>query len=138
MVASFVGSPVAVMLGASIASLGVGNFFTQMYNYLTDKHKEYNREISIILALTMSAAALGALPAQYLVQATGIQNISLIYSMVCLAASLILTTDMMKGSTLYKYIQQAFGGAKGKGINKDQKKYETKTPKTDLEKPLHN
>lgn len=115
MVAGGISNPALVMAGASIASLGVGNFFTQMYNYLAEKHKDYNREISIILALTMSVAAIVALPSKYMVDYFGIANLGLMYALGCLIGSLLLTSQMMAGSTLYKYFKQGFKSTKGNG-----------------------
>ena len=58
--------PMAIT-GAAIATLGVGNFFSQMYDYIMNKYPKQNREISSILALTMGVAGLGAVPAGYAV-----------------------------------------------------------------------
>jgi len=116
-VAAFINSPVAVMVGASIASIGIGNFFTQMYNYITDKHPDYNREVSVILSLTLAVGALGAIPPQYMIQLTHIKNLGIIYAMACLVGSLLLTGNMMSGSTLYKYLTQTFLGGKNGGKN---------------------
>jgi MFS family permease len=146
-----INNPYAAMTGAAIASLGVGNFFTQMYNYLTAKYPKHNREISVILSVTMALASLTALPARYLVDWTGIQNVSIAYSLLCLVVSLVLTNNMMKDSTLYQFISQMLGNYKplkpaaktapakdtkipGKMIEKEQRPI----PPTDINNPLHN
>jgi hypothetical protein len=149
-----IGNPYAVMTGAAVASLGVGNFFTQMYNYLTAKYPEHNREISVILSVTMALASLMALPARYLVDWTGIQNVSIMYSMLGLTISLILTSNMMKDSTMYKFVSQLVADHKDQKVNKSAGKtpsaQETKIPgkiieqeqrpipPTDINNPLPN
>ncbi len=97
-----VGNLAPTMVGAIVASLGVGNFFTQMYDYIMQKHPKLQREISVILALTMAIAGLATLPASYLTSIT--KNLDLIYAGVCLGLSLVLTPGMMKDSTLFKFV----------------------------------
>ena len=87
--------------GAAVASLGVGNFFTQMYDYIMTLYPKQNREISSILALTMALGGLGAIPAGYLASANN-DVPSLIYAAAALGLSLVLTPGMMKHSTLVK------------------------------------
>lgn len=88
--------------GAAIASLGVGNFFTQMYDYIMNKYPKQNREISSILALTMGLGGLGAIPAGYMTAQTIGGPLDLWYAGAMLAASLVLTPGMIKGSSLVK------------------------------------
>ncbi len=56
------GGDVPTMItGAAIASLGMGNYYTQMYNYIMEKHKKYRRELSSLLSLTMALGGIGAM-----------------------------------------------------------------------------
>lgn len=90
-----------MIVGAAVASLGVGNYFTQMYDYIMNRYPKQNRELSSILALTMAFGGLGAIPASYLATSAG-DAPSLIYAAVALGASLLLTPGMMINSTLVK------------------------------------
>ena len=93
--------PVAIT-GAAVASLGIGNFFTQMYDYIMSKYPKHNRELSAILSLTMAAAGIAAIPAGYMTaQVTG-APLDLWYAAAALAGSLLLTPGMMKNSSLVK------------------------------------
>ena len=97
------GNSVAQMItGAAVASFGVGNFFTQMYDYIMNKYPKQNRELSSILALTMALGGLGAIPAGYLMSMTGLDVAPLLYAGTALLASLVLTPGMMANSTLVK------------------------------------
>ena len=97
------GDSVAQMVtGAAVASFGVGNFFTQMYDYIMNRYPKQNRELSSILALTMALGGLGAIPAGFLASMTGFDPASLLYAGAALGASLVLTPGMMSHSTLVK------------------------------------
>ena len=91
-----------MITGAAIASFGVGNFFTQMYDYIMNLYPKQNRELSSILALTMALGGLGAIPAGYVASMVGWDPASLVYAGTALIASLVLTPGMMKHSTLVK------------------------------------
>lgn len=91
-----------MVAGAAIASFGIGNFFTQMYDYIMNRYPKYNRELSSILSFTMALAGLGAIPAGYLAAMTGIDASALLYAGAALGASLVLTPGMMLNSTLVK------------------------------------
>ena len=91
-----------MITGAAIASFGVGNFFTQMYDYIMNLYPKQNRELSSILALTMALGGLGAIPAGYVASMVGWDPASLVYAGTALIASLFLTPGMMKHSTLVK------------------------------------
>ncbi len=97
--------PLAIT-GAAIASLGVGNFFTQMYDYIMNKYPKQNREISSILALTMGVAGIGAIPAGYITTQTMGAPLDLWYAGAALAVSLVLTPGMMMNSSLIKGVKQ--------------------------------
>ena len=117
-----VGDLVPTLVGAVVASLGVGNFFTQMYDYIMQKHPKLQREISVILALTMAIAGIATLPASYLTSIT--KNLDLIYAGACLGLSLVLTPGMMKDSTLYKFVRtqvKKLFGKKSKSAKADNK-----------------
>ncbi len=100
--------PLAIT-GAAIASLGVGNFFTQMYDYIMNKYPKQNREISSILALTMGVAGVGAVPAGYITAQTMGAPLDLWYAGAALLASLVLTPGMMKNSSIIKGVKQIVG-----------------------------
>lgn len=104
--------------GAAIASLGVGNFFTQMYDYIMNKYPKQNREISSILALTMGLGGLGAIPAGYITAQTVGMPLDLWYAGAVLAASLLLTPGMMKNSSLWKGLKSAAGQSWKKMTNR--------------------
>lgn len=99
------GSVEQMIAGAAVASFGVGNFFTQMYDYIMNRYPKQNRELSSILALTMALGGLGAIPAGYLASLTGFDPASLVYAGGALAASLMLTPAMMAKSTLVQGIK---------------------------------
>ncbi len=100
------GDSVGMMVtGAAVASLGVGNFFTQMYDYIMRRYPKQNRELSSILALTMALGGLGAIPAGYLAARTGMDAASLWYAGGALVGSLFLTPGMMSGSSLIRGIK---------------------------------
>lgn len=96
--------------GAATASLGVGNFFTQMYDYIMKKYPAQNRELSSILALTMGIAGLMALPASYF--AGIIPGADLLYAAGCLGASLVLTPGMMVNSSFVKVAKNEWSNLK--------------------------
>ena len=100
--------------GAAIASLGVGNFFTQMYDYIMNKYPKQNREISSILALTMGLGGLGAIFADYVTA-----PVALWYAGVMLGASLLLTPKMMVNSSIVKGIK----GMVNRPLNKLKNKF---------------
>lgn len=94
-----------MVAGAAVASFGVGNFFTQMYDYIMNRYPKQNRELSSILALTMALGGIGAIPAGYLVSLTGFDPSPLLYAGTALTASLLLTPAMMVNSTLVQGIK---------------------------------
>ncbi len=99
------GSVSQAITGAAVASLGVGNFFTQMYDYIMTKYPKHNRELSSILALTMGVGGLGAIPAGYFASQVGAGiPVDLLYAGGMLAASLVLTPGMLKNSSIVKGI----------------------------------
>ena len=106
-----VGNLIPTIVGAVVASLGVGNFFTQMYDFIMQKQPKLQREISVILALTMAIAGIATFPAAYMTAL--LPNLDLIYAGVCLGLSLVMTASMMQDSTLAKFItyevQKLFG-----------------------------
>ncbi len=105
--------PMAIT-GAAIATLGVGNFFSQMYDYIMNKYPKQNREISSILALTMGVAGVGAIPAGYVTMQTVGAPLDLWYAGVALVGSLLLTPGMMKNSSFVKAVSQPWKKLKNK------------------------
>lgn len=89
-----------LMTGAVIASFGVGNFFSQMYEYMTGLYPKYKREISLLINYTMPAAAIMSFPMRWLVNATGIAGLDLTVAGAAVAASVLLTPGMLANSTV--------------------------------------
>lgn len=101
------GSVSQTIAGAVVASLGVGNFFTQMYDYIMRRYPKQNRELSSVLALTMGMGGLAAIPAGYFAGQMGMGvPVDLMYAGGMLAASLILTPRMMRNSSFVVGIRQ--------------------------------
>lgn len=105
-----VDNPLGLAIGAGIASLGVGNFFSQMFDYMMKLNKtyekDYKREISLIINYTMPAAAVLSMPMRSLVGWTGMPGLDLMVAGGFLGGSLLLTPGMFKGSSIIKAIQQ--------------------------------
>ncbi len=89
-----------LMTGAVIASFGVGNFFSQMYEYMTGLYPKYKREISLLINYTMPAAAVMSFPMRWLVNATGVPGLDLAIAGAAVAASVALTPGMLANSTV--------------------------------------
>ena len=101
------GSVSQTITGAVVASLGIGNFFTQMYDYIMRRYPKQNRELSSLLALTMGVGGLAAIPAGYMASLMGMGvPVDLMYASGMLTASLILTPKMMVKSSLVVGIRQ--------------------------------
>jgi len=89
-----------LITGAVIASFGVGNFFSQMYEYMTGLYPKYKREISLLINYTMPAAAVMSFPMRWLVEATGISGFDLMVAGLGVTASVALTPGMLANSTV--------------------------------------
>lgn len=89
-----------LITGAVIASFGVGNFFSQMYEYMTSLYPKYKREISLLINYTMPSAAVMSFPMRWLVQATGISGFDLMLAGLGVTASVALTPGMLANSTV--------------------------------------
>lgn len=89
-----------LMAGAVIASFGVGNFFSQMYEYMTGLYPKYKREISLLINYTMPAAAIMSFPMRWLVGVTGVSGLDLMVAGAGVAASVALTAGMLANSTV--------------------------------------
>ena len=96
------------VLGAAITSLGVGNYFSQMYDYVTKKNPQFQREISVILAITMALAGGLTVPASHLNAWFGGTNLDIWYALAALAASWLLTLGMMDNSTIVKFMKSTW------------------------------
>ena len=107
----------ALIGGAVIASFGVGNFFSQMYEYMTGLYPKYRREIALLINYTMPAAAVMTFPMRWLVGYTGISNLDLLISGAGLIASLALTPGMFANSSLVKAGQQSWNNVKKSVLN---------------------
>lgn len=106
------GNVPTLMTGAVIASFGVGNFFSQMYEYMTGLYPKFRREISLIINYTMPAAAVLAMPMRKLVGATGFAGMDLLVSGVGLLGSLALTSGMFANSSIVKAGKHGLGQLK--------------------------
>ena len=106
------GNIAALIGGAIIASFGVGNFFSQMYEYMTGLYPKYRREIALLINYTMPAAAVMTFPMRGLVSSTGITNLDLIVSGAGLLASLALTPGMFANSSIIRAAQSGWTKAK--------------------------
>ena len=118
--------------GAVLASFGVGNFFSQMYDFMTKSaDKKYRRVISLILNYTMPAAAILSIPMRKLVEVTGIPALDLSISGVALLASFAFSYRMFAKSSLVRTIQNESSRAAKKIKNLFHRNRTPKTP-TDL------
>lgn len=89
-----------LVTGAVIASFGVGNFFSQMYEYMTGLYPKYKREISLLINYTMPLAAVFSIPMRGLAEFTNIAGIDLMLAGAAVAGSVMLTPGMLANSTL--------------------------------------
>ncbi|MDD6173687.1 MAG: hypothetical protein PUB86_05325 [Elusimicrobia bacterium] len=120
-------SPSTIIAGGVIASIGIGNYFSQMFAYIIRKHPELQSQISQALSFTMPLAVALSMPITYLNDWSGLPYARVMASLAMLVASMVCTKGMLDNSTLYKYIVQEFKEAsdyvvglyKGKGKLKD-------------------
>lgn len=91
-----------LITGSLVASFGVGNFFAAMYEHMVNLAPQFQREISLLITYTMPIAAIASMPMRWLVDVTGMPSIDLWLSEAAVAGSLMLTTAMLKNSTLVK------------------------------------
>ena len=96
-----------MIIGAALASVGMGNFYTQMYNYITEKHKKYNREISALLSLTMAFGGLGAMVSPTSLGLTGNPAWDMAFAGGLLVLSCLLTKPMFASSSLVKAMKDS-------------------------------
>lgn len=87
--------------GAAVASLGTGNFFTQMYDFIMRKYPQHNRELSSVITLSLAVSGLLAIPAGFLAGLGGYTP-DLLYAGAMLLGSLVLTPAMMADSSFVK------------------------------------
>ena len=119
-----------LMTGAVVASFGVGNFFSQMYEYMTGLYPKFRREISLIINYTMPAAAMLSMPMRKLVGVTGFAGMDLLVSGVGLLGSLALTPGMFANSSIVLAGKYGLGQLKQYVKNVFHKK---KTPPSGLD-----
>ena len=118
-----------LIAGAVVASFGVGNFFTQMYDFMTKSaQKKYRRAISLILNYTMPAAAVLSMPMRKLVEVTGIPALDLSISGVALLASFAFSYRMFAKSSLIRTLQNEGGKAVNKIKNLFRRNQPPHTP----------
>ncbi len=89
-----------LIAGSLVASFGVGNFFAAMYEHMVNLAPKYQREISLLITYTMPIAAIMSMPMRWLVDVTGMPSIDLWLSEAAVGGSLLLTTAMLRNSTL--------------------------------------
>lgn len=118
--------PWMVLTGGVIASIGIGNYFSQMFAYIIRKHPELQSQISQVLSFTMPIAVGLSMPITYVNDWFGVPYARVMASFAMLVGSLITTKGMMESSTLYKYIVQEFKEAHDYVVNKFKK-----TPQTE-------
>ena len=97
-----------VLTGGVIASIGIGNYFSQMFAYIIRKHPDLQSQISQVLSFTMPIAVGLSMPITYLNDWFGVPYARVMAAFAMLVGSLVMTKDMMESSTLYKYIVQEF------------------------------
>ena len=101
-------SPATIVAGGVIASIGIGNYFSQMFAYIIRKHPELQSQISQALSFTMPVAVGLSMPITYLNDWTGLPYARVMASLAMLVASMVATKGMLDNSTLYKYVVQEF------------------------------
>ena len=92
----------ALITGAIIASFGVGNFFSQMYEYMVGLSPKHRREIALLINYTMPVAAVMSFPMRWLVGATGFSGMDLVVAEAAVLGSILLTPGMLANSSLIK------------------------------------
>lgn len=103
MMAASAGNNVSSLIaGAIIASFGVGNFFSQMYEYMVGLSPKHRREIALLINYTMPVAAVMSFPMRWLVGATGFSGMDLVVAEAAAVASVMLTPGMLANSSLVK------------------------------------
>lgn len=101
-----------LMTGAVIASFGVGNFFSQMYEYMTGLYPKFRREISLLINYTMPTAAILSMPMRKLVGMSGFAGMDLLVAGVGLLGSLALTRGMFANSSIVRASKYGLGQLK--------------------------
>lgn len=91
-----------LIAGSLVASFGVGNFFAAMYEHMVNLAPQFQREISLLITYTMPVAAIMSMPMRWLVDVTGMPSIDLWLSEAAVAGSVLLTTAMLRESSLLK------------------------------------
>jgi hypothetical protein len=108
LMASYHSSAAILTAGAALASLGLSNFFGQMYSNITEKHLAFRRQVVLILTTTMPLGAILAVPAIKLMKNPDISNAAFIYALAALVISLLILPSMVRNSSIYKYFAQFF------------------------------
>lgn len=136
--------PSLIVSSGVIASIGMGNYFSQMFAYIIRKHPELQSQISQGMSFTMPIAVGLSMPITYLNDWLNVPYARVMASLAMLVASMIATNKMLDNSTLYKFIKQEFKEASDYvvGLYKDKikggKDKGEEPPTTDLNNPLPN
>ncbi len=96
------GNVPTMIAGAGIASIGMGNYYTQMYNYIMERHEKYRREINSLLALTMAFGGLGAMASPTGIGLSGNPAWDMVFAGGLLVVSWLCTRPMFASSSLIK------------------------------------
>ena len=123
-IGAFSGNVWGMIIGAIVASFGIGNFYTQMFNYITEKHRKYNRELVGLLSLTMAFGGLGATLAPGKLGLTTDPVYDMVFAGGLLLWSLWATRNMFKSSSIVQALEATpFGQWTKQHVKKVQNKW---------------
>ena len=119
------------MIGAAIASLGMGNGFTLLYSYIIDQYsKEKEMTISTVSSLSVVPGAALAMISPFLID-HGHFHTSLLFALGLIGALIVSSLPVLKDSIVLEKIKTALG------LNNETTSTETpkeEGPKVDTEK----
>ena len=120
-----------LILGAAIASLGMGNCFTLLYTYIISQYsKEKEMSISTASSLSVVPGAVLAMLSPYLIDQGHFQG-SMLYAFALIAAVVFFSLPAMEGAKLLSKVKQALGF-------EDNTSKENAAPKTEKKKPFED
>jgi hypothetical protein len=88
-----------LLAGAVFASFGMGNFFAQLFEYITNLHPKYRPEVATLITYTMPLSSLLVTPFEWLKEISGMP-LDLILSEAALIASFFVLPGMFADSSL--------------------------------------
>jgi len=92
-----------LLTGAFIAAFGMGNFFAQLFEFMTNLHSDYRPEVATLITYTMPVAAALVIPFEWLKEMAGIP-LDLILSEVALFGSFVSLPQLFAGSSILRSI----------------------------------